>query len=105
MGSVDSGAALEEIERLSAALAAAARAGAWAEVLSLEEARFALLAALPANCFDSADDHVKRVLELALAVTRTVLDEAREQQSREAGSLRELHRGQRGARAYLSSGS
>ncbi len=104
MGSAEPAAALDEIERLSAALASAAQAGAWTDVLSLEEARFALLAALPASCFDSADVRIKRVLEQALDVTRTVLDEAREQQSREAGSLRDLHRGHRGARAYLDNG-
>ncbi|MGE3774227.1 MAG: hypothetical protein AB7I32_14980 [Gammaproteobacteria bacterium] len=104
MGSADSRAALAQIEALSKALAAAAQAGEWREVLSLDETRYRLLAELPANCFDSDDAYVKSVLEQALAVTRTVLDEARVQQTREAGSLRELHRGHRGARAYLSSG-
>lgn len=96
--------ALAEIEVLSQALAAAAEAGEWREVLNLDEARYRLLAELPASCFGGGDAEVERVLAQALTVTRTVLDAAREQQVREAGSLRELHRGHRGARAYLSSG-
>jgi len=97
-------ASLAEIEVLSEALAAAAAAQAWDEVLALDEARYALLAELPPNCFESGDAYVKAVLEQALAVTRAVLDEARDLQAKQAGTLRELHRGHRGARAYLNAG-
>ncbi len=100
----DPRASLAEIEALSGALAIAAAAQAWDEVLALDEARYTLLAELPPNCFESGDVYVKAVLEEALAVTRAVLDEARGLQAKEAGSLRELHRGHRGARAYLNAG-
>ncbi|MCC7122234.1 MAG: flagellar protein FliT [Gammaproteobacteria bacterium] len=104
MASPDLRAALTDIDTLSGALAAAAGAGEWSEVLRLDDARVQILASLPASCFDEADPEIQTVLEHALAVTRAVLDEARHQQASNADSLRDLHRGQRGARAYLNSG-
>ncbi len=98
------GTALADIETLSEAISAAAEARAWDDVIALDEARYALLAALPASVLQSGDEAVKRVLEQALAVTRAVLADAREQQSREADSLRHVQRGHRGARAYLNAG-
>ena len=105
MASPEVHAGLAEIDALNAALAAAAAAGEWHEVLVLDEARYTALAALPAVCFESGEPAVRRLLEQSLAVTRAVLDRAGDAQSREAGSLRELQRGHRGARAYLSTGA
>lgn len=102
MRSADPRAALAEIASLSSALAAAARSGAWREVLALDETRYRLLTELPTSCFDSADEYARVVLAQAQAVTRFVLDEARFQQTQEADSLRELQRVRRGAHAYLA---
>lgn len=93
---------LNKISTLSAAMAEAGAAGEWERVEALEDTRYALLAALPSSQLASGDPAVKTVLEQALEVTNTLLAQARAAQGQQAGTLRDLHRGQRGAHAYLA---
>jgi|LNFM01.1.fsa_nt_gb hypothetical protein len=93
---------LNQIADLTCAMAQAGAAGDWERVEAFEEARYALLSALPPSRLASGDPAVKSVLEQALDVTNTLLTQARAAQGQQAGSLRELHRGQRGAQAYLA---
>jgi hypothetical protein len=93
--------ALTRISKLTEEMAQAAAEADWDRVQLHDAERYELLAALPASCFESGDPAVQIVLEQALMMTNAVLDLARHAQHEQAGSLRGLHRAQRGTRAYL----
>jgi hypothetical protein len=93
------------IRTLGEQMLAAASADDWSQVLSLDEERHALLAALPPAAFVHIESAARPVLEGALAVTEILLRRAREAQAAQVGELTAMQRGQRGVTAYLDAES
>ena len=96
---------LDRIRTLGEQMLAAADVDDWSQVLSLDEARHALLAALPPAAFVRIESAARPVLEGALAVTEILLRRAREALAAHVGELTAMQRGQRGVAAYLDAES
>ena len=94
---------LARIEALGAAMLAAADAAEWDEVTRLDDERHARLTSLDMQDFLNVGDEARRVLEDALDITHRLLKLARDARAAHLDELTALQRGQRGARAYLSS--
>jgi hypothetical protein len=95
--------ALAQIPVLGEAMLLAAQNADWAEVQRLDDERYALLATLDLDTLMSGGEASRTVLEEALRVTETLLKLAREVRAEHLDELGAVQRGQRGARAYLSS--
>jgi Flagellar protein FliT len=91
------------IEALGAAMLAAAEASDWDEVARLDDERHALLTSLDMQHFLEVGDEARRVLEQALEITQRLLKLSRDLRAEHITELTAVQRGQRGARAYLSS--
>lgn len=90
------------IEALGAAMLVAADAGDWDEVARLDDERHGLLSSLDMQHFLDSGDEARRVLEQALEITQRLLKLARDLRAEHVNELAAVQRGQRGARAYLS---
>ncbi|MSQ67328.1 MAG: hypothetical protein EXR83_03915 [Gammaproteobacteria bacterium] len=96
---------LVRIRTLGEQMLAAAAVDDWSQVLSLDDERHALLAALPPAAFARRESAARPVLEGALEVTEILLRRARDAQAAQVGELAAMQRGQRGAAAYLDTES
>ncbi len=91
---------LDAIRSMTDAMLAAAEHGRWTEVQRIDDARSALLRAVPAAAFGTGDPAVRALLRDALAATRAIerrVAAARDELARE---LRVLNRRQNAAAAY-----
>ena len=95
--------ALVQIPVLGEAMLLAAQNADWEEVQRLDDERYALLATLDLDTLMSGGEAARTVLEEALLITETLLKRAREVRAGHLDELGAVQRGQRGARAYLSS--
>lgn len=95
--------ALAQIPVLGAAMLVAAQNADWEEVQRLDDERYALLATLDLNALLNGGQAARTVLEEALQITENLLKLAREVRAEHLDELGAVQRGQRGARAYLSS--
>ena len=95
--------ALAQIPVLGEAMLLAAQNADWEEVQRLDDERYALLATLDLDTLVKGGETARTVLEEALQITEILLKLAREVRADQSDELGAVQRGQRGARAYLSS--
>jgi hypothetical protein len=95
--------ALAHIPVLGEAMLLAAQNADWEEVQRLDDERYALLATLDLDTLMKGGETARTVLEEALQITEILLKLAREARADHSDELGAVQRGQRGARAYLSS--